>query len=184
MSQHFTTSDDEFIPDPSPWKLATVFGLAGAFLQVGLLMLQVDVLDAISSIPLSVVFGILPFLIVLPIGLINYRRKLNGFMSFKQAAGFAAACGGIIAIVGAVLMLIYMLYINPSFIDDLMASTLDMMDQLNPEDTPPEAVEMQKNMMGWFVNPYVMFFSNIINSFIYALIVGLISAAIMQKTRA
>ncbi|MBK8042499.1 MAG: DUF4199 domain-containing protein [Haliscomenobacter sp.] len=103
---------------------------------------------------------------------------LGGLISFKRAFGLGMF---VILIIGAITMVwtfIYMSYINPDLVDQIMEVTQEKQQAQGLSD---EQIEAAAGMMGMFMKPWAMALFAFAGTLLIGLIISLIVAAIMKK---
>ncbi len=105
----------------------------------------------------------------------------NGKISFKKALTLGVLISGIVAIVFGVLDVIYVEFLNPDFMDDYYARSIEQMRANLPEDefkTKLVELEAQKST---FSNPLFTFLIMGMTVFVIGFIISLISSLLLQR---
>ncbi|MEO6882555.1 MAG: DUF4199 domain-containing protein [Bacteroidia bacterium] len=109
------------------------------------------------------------------------EKKAEGFISYGKALGFGTLISGVTAVLYAPYMYIYMTFINPNLINQIMEQA-----QIKMANTPnmtPEAMDMAMKSIKIFTSPSVMAIITIVGFLFIGFIISLITAAILQKDK-
>ena len=105
----------------------------------------------------------------------------NGKISFKKALTLGVLISGIVAIVFGVLDVIYVELLNPDFMEDYYAKSIEQMRTSMPEaefTTKLAEMEAQKST---FSNPLFTFFIMGMTVFVIGFIISLLSSLLLQR---
>ncbi len=180
----------------SPWRVAIIYGIIGAIFSIAYLVFQYKsgMMDpsaianaeggfnvesimkgAVYNFALWVIYTVIYFLAV-----VAYRKKLGGFITFGEGfkvAFYSVVIKGLVAMVGS---FIYFYFFIPEFFTELMDVVMEMMEEQG--NAPPEAIEMQRNILGFFYNPTFMSISAFLSTLAGGALLSLIAAAIGKKS--
>ncbi|RLD88510.1 MAG: hypothetical protein DRJ09_08260 [Bacteroidetes bacterium] len=104
------------------------------------------------------------------------NSKLDGFATYGKAFMIGLYASISIAVIMAVYTYVYMKYIDPSFVDNLLANAEDKMIETNPdmsEEDLNKALEMTKMFMQPGLMSVFSIFGSIITGAIFSLIVAI-----------
>ena len=105
-------------------------------------------------------------------------KELGGYLSLGQGIGVGTLTGVFTAIISVTFFVIFVNYINPNFISEIMEVTEAKWEEQGMKE---EQMEQARKMMGYFMNiPFMAttaFFSSIIGGAFYGLVIG----AIMRR---
>ena len=108
------------------------------------------------------------------------NSKLDGFATYGKAFMIGLYASVIIAVVMAVYTYVYIKYIDPSFVDNLLANAEDKMIEANP-DMSEEDLNKALDMTKIFMQPEVMAVMSIFGSIITGAIFSLIIAIFAKR---
>jgi hypothetical protein len=126
----------------------------------------------------AVQFGILAVFVV--IGIIQYKKANEGYLKIGQAIKIGAGIGALSAVIGIVWYLVMSNVIEPDYMDKVMEIAKVNAFDANPKLTQEQweqGVEFQKKFF-----PIFLAFGVVISA-LFGLVVGLITGAIVKKTR-
>ena len=161
---------------------ALVYGLIGGLLSIAasLVLDLTGLVDAVTGKGtwLSSVISIAIFVWALFTAIRKQREDLGGTISFGGAFKVAFVASVIIALIGAVYMLLYANVINPDFIAEVKQATMEKMAAQGQSD---EQIEQAMEMTGKLLTPVMMAVMGFIGNLIMGVVVSLIGAAILKK---
>ncbi len=108
------------------------------------------------------------------------NSKLDGFATYGKAFMIGLYASISIAVIMAVYTYVYMKYIDPSFVDNLLANAEDKMIETNP-DMSEEDLTKALEMTRMFMQPGLMALFSIFGSFITGAIFSLIVAIFAKR---
>jgi len=123
--------------------------------------------------------GFVFFIILIVLGVKKFKQKNNSFLSFGQAVKIGVGIATISAIVGGIYSYVFMTFIEPDFMQQLMDMQAEQYLDAGMSD---EQIEAAQNMGEKFSSPFMIATFGIIGSAIAGFIVSAISGAIMKKT--
>ncbi len=138
------------------------------------------------SIPngLGKVFLNLAIVLAVTIGLVIYfvrqhrDNDLGGYISFKRAFLLSFVSLLISSVISGLFSMIYVAYIDPSFLDTVLDATEEMMTNMG---APADAIETQMADMREKMTVVGMLKQSLMNGIVGGLVISLIVAAIMKK---
>ncbi|MBK7477615.1 MAG: DUF4199 domain-containing protein [Haliscomenobacter sp.] len=172
-------------PQVSYRPVGVRFGLIASMILIALgLVAQVAGLSDPSnpSGPGGIAMNILTYGIMIAAIVMAVKQhrdtELGGLISFKRAFGLGMF---VILIIGAITMVwtfVYMSYINPDMVDQIMEAAQEKQQAQGLSD---EQLEAASGMMGMIMKPWFMAISAFVGTLLIGLIISLIVAAIMKK---
>ena len=125
-------------------------------------------------------FAILVLFIVF--GFKAFKREGDGFMSLGDALKTGLAIVLVSALVVSVYNYIFMNFIEPDFVDQMLDKARENMLEQNPNMTD-EQLETAMGFTSKFMSPGIMFAFGLIASLFFGFIVSLITGLIMKQNR-
>lgn len=181
-----TTLDDEraFI-DPasvSPWPVAIRYGLIGGLIFC--IYTLISNLTGLSSgkmgMTASVVSGLLVFAIAIGLIVVAVKihrdKELGGYISLGRVVLIGTVVFLISLIISNVFNYIYMNFIDPGFVDDMLLNMEEMMSDMIPEEQMDELLAETKNSL----SPAKMFTTGLIFPALFGVFVSAIIGLIMK----
>ncbi len=165
-------------------KTIIKFGTYGAVAICALFLISWFILD---DLPLSTqeFLGYLSMILSLGFvffGIKHFRDKENqGSVSFKNALVIGIFISLITAVVFGILDVVYTEVLNPDFMENYYAQTLESMEKtLSAEEFAIQKAELdsQKELFG---NPFMTFFIMGLTVFVIGFIISLLSAMVLQR---
>ena len=160
--------------------------------------LNYGLLLGLASIALSVVFyvmnvhlerpwwtsviGILVMTVIIVYGLKAFKKDNEGFLSLGDAIKVGLAISVIAGIISAIYNYVFMTYIEPDLVTQMLEMTREQMIEQNPNMTE-EQLEMGLSMTEKFMSPGIMAAFSIIFTLFLGFIISLISGLIMKQNR-
>ena len=126
----------------------------------------------------AVQFGILAVFVI--IGIIQYKKANQGYLKIGQAIKIGAGIGALASVIGIIWFFVMSNVIEPDYMDKAMEIAKVNAFETNPKMTQEQwdqGVEFQKKFF-----PIFMAFGIVVSA-IFGLIVGLITGAIVKKSR-
>ncbi len=128
-------------------------------------------------------FGFIIMAVVIFMG-IKKAKEFNGnILSLGQALKVGMGIALVAALIGVVYTLIFMNFIEPDFMDNMMEIQRQNMLENYPNLTD-EQIEMQLEMGKKFANPWVSSAFQLIGSLFFGFIISLVSGLILKKEAA
>jgi Protein of unknown function (DUF4199) len=131
---------------------------------------------AVGALNSIISFGLLIVGIVLAVR--QVRTLQGGLITFGKAFGTGFKTIAISSIIQTVWSVIFMKFIAPDFIGQIMEMQRTKMEEQGMD---PEAIEMSMKMMSWMENPVTFALMGVGSLLIFGVIIALIIAAIMKK---
>ncbi len=181
-----TLDDDRLIVDPasvSPWPIAVRYGLIGGLVySIYTLISNMSGLTGgefglvASSISGFLVFAIAITLIVLPVK--HHRDSdLGGYITIGRVILIGMVVTAISMLISNIFNYIYMNFIDPSFVENMMGQMEEAMGSMIPEDQMDDfLLKIQEGF-----EPAAMIKNGIIMTAVFGLIVSGIIGLIMKK---
>ena len=181
-----TLDDDRLMVDPStvsPWPIAVRYGLIGGLVYcIYTLIANMSGLTAGSfGLMASTISGLLMFaiaiaLIVMPVK--HHRDKdLGGYITIGRIIMIGMVVTAISMLISNVFNYIYMNFIDPGFVDTMMAQMEETMGSLIPEEQLEDT--LMRIQEGF--EPAAMIKNSLIMTAIFGLVVSGIIGLIMKK---
>lgn len=165
-------------------KTALRYGLYGAITICVLFMASWFSFDGLSYSAQEVI-GYVSMIISLGFvyfGIRHFRDKENGGqISFKKALTLGVLISLITALAFGVLDIIYVEFLNPDFMNDYYANSIESLRETLPDEEfqiKRDELESQKAM---FMNPILSFLVMAMTVFVIGFIISLISSLILQR---
>ncbi|MEO6346703.1 MAG: DUF4199 domain-containing protein [Aquaticitalea sp.] len=161
-------------------KFATNYGiiLGVIFILINVIMYVTGMALEGKQWPQYLYYLIYPALIMYSIS--QYKQKNANFLSLGEAIKIGVLAGVVSAIIYIVYSLIFLYFIDPGFMDQLMEVAKNKMFEKNPDMTE-EMAEQSMKFFKIFTNPFISSAFWIFMSALFGLIYGLIGGAIMKK---
>ncbi len=165
-------------------KTVLKYGGYGAITICILFLLSWYVFDNLSFVSQEVLgyTSMVLALLFVFFGIKHYRNKENnGQITFGKALTIGVLISLITALVFGLLDVLYIEVLNPSFMDDYYASTVEQMKQsLSPEEFKERQAEIE-SQKAMFSNPLFSFGLMAMTVFVIGFIISLISSLILQR---
>lgn len=112
-------------------------------------------------------------------GTLEYRKKsMNGYMTYGQAFSSAFLIGLFAGIIGTIYMFIFVQYINPGMVNEIIEQTrVKLQDQNLTEDQIESALDYTRK----FTTPLMMTIWGLVAYTLISLVLGLLSAIFLKK---
>lgn len=163
-------------------KIALNYGL---LLALAIIVLSVIVYALGMSVEQPWWQSLLSFVFMIAIiwmGLKAYKLGSGGFMSLGDALKVGLAISVISGIVGSIFTYIFITFIEPDFIAQMLQTTQENMVEQNPDMTQ-EQLDMAMGMSEKFLSPWIMVALGIIYSLFFGFIISLIEGLILKNNR-
>jgi energy-converting hydrogenase Eha subunit A len=168
---------DPFKPTPAnPTKVATKWALIATATSIVLTFVY-QFLNVAQDSPARYI-SILPSIAFIILAQIEYKEMLGGHITFGKAFSTGFRVGLFAGILGAVFMFIYVSYIYPEFIPQMMEAQKAKMAEKNMSD---EQIEQAMRMTSKMMSPIWLSFFAAVGGAISGAIISLITAAIVKK---
>jgi F0F1-type ATP synthase assembly protein I len=165
---------------PKTGKYALTYGaLLGAVGVVfGVMIYMMDMLYEKS--PVQSIIGIVAALVIIFVGVKNFKKDNEGFLTVKEAIKIGSGAGVIAALISIVYLLVLANVIEPDFWDKSYEvgrqTIIDTYPQMSDEQVD-QAIETQKSMK-WITYPMMIIMNTLLG-----LIIGLLSGVILKNKR-
>jgi hypothetical protein len=177
--------EDQFFSEKEVpfFKTSWRFGLLGAMILISLVLVQ-HVFDLNVETWHTVVFGTLAFIVYIIIArmsiLAHREDDLDGYISMGRGLTTGLIACIIAGLIGGAFNVLYMHFIDPSILENLLNKTRDQYEAQGLDDEQIEAaIKVVKMMMG----PIVGIAVALLNAAILGLIASLPVAYILKKDR-
>ena len=165
-------------------KIGLRYGLYGA-ITICVLFLAAWYLASGQSFTVQEIIGYAIMIVSLSFvffGIKHFRDvENNGTVSFKNALILGLLISIIVAVVFGILDVIYVEFLNPDFMDDYYASSLEQMRTTLPADEFNIQVKQLEEQKSTFTNPIFTFLIMGMTVFVIGFIISLISSLILQR---
>lgn len=126
------------------------------------------------------VLGFVVMILAISYGINEYKKSNGGFLTLGEAIKIGVGIALISGIIGAIYQFIFMTYIEPGFLDQMMQVQFDNMIEQNPDMTE-EQIEMSMEMGRKFSSPWITTAFQIVGSLFFGFIISLIAGLAMKK---
>lgn len=162
-------------------QIALTYGLILGFLSIAFAVVMYALGKHLEGGTLNTVVSLLLNIGFIVFGLRAFKTANGGLLSLSEALKTGIA----VALIGAILSLIYtyifMTYIEPNFMDQVMELQQQKMLEANPNLTD-EQLEAMANMTKKFSSPIIIMAIGLVWSLFLGFIISLIAGLIMKKT--
>ncbi len=168
---------------PSVKQIALNYGILLALISI---VLQVITYVTDNYLDRPWWSSLLSFLIMLGVivyGLKAYKEGNHGYLSLGEALKVGLAISLIAGILGAIFNYIFITFIEPEFVNQMLDLTRENMIAQNPNMTE-EQMQMGITMTEKFMQPWVMSAMAIIITLFFGFIISLFAGLVMKKTDA
>ena len=163
-------------------KIALPYGAILGLLTV-MLSVIVYVMDQTYEQPWwQGVLGMIMIIACIILGLKAFKKDNSGFLSLGEAIKVGLAISLIAAIIGVLFNLIFMNFIEPDFVTNMLAASEDKMLEQNPNMTQ-EQIDMAMGISETMMSPLILSALSIIWVLFLGFIVSLISGLVMKVNR-
>lgn len=158
-------------------------------LNYGLILGVISILIAVVMyvmnlyIEKSWIGGTLSFaamIVIIAYGISEFKKSSGGYLSLGQALKIGVGISLISGIIVLIYQFIFMNYIEPDFMENMMQMQFDQMIEQNP-DMSKEQIDMSMEMGRKFSSPWITTAISIIGSLFFGLIISLIVGLVMKK---
>ncbi|MCK7589962.1 DUF4199 domain-containing protein [Subsaxibacter sp. CAU 1640] len=152
---------------------------------LGIVSILISVVMYVTNLYIekSWIAGTLSFIAMVAIliyGINEFKKNNAGFLSLGQAIKLGIGMALVAGIIGVVYNLIFVNFIEPDFMEQMMQMQFDKMVEDNPNMTQ-EQLEMSMEMGRKFSSPWITSAISIVGSLFLGLIISLIGGLIMKK---
>jgi len=163
-------------------KIALNFGLILALLSIAVNVIAYVTNNHIDRPWWVSVLGAATLIGVIVYGLKAFKSENSGFLSIGEAIKVGLAISLVAGIIGALYNFIFITYIEPGFVNQMLDVAREQMVEQNPEMTQ-EQMDMAIGISEKMMQPSIMFAIGIIGSLFFGFLVSLISGLIMKQNR-
>jgi len=121
-------------------------------------------------------------IVVIVYGLKAYKKDNGGFLSLGEALKTGLAISLVAGIIGVIYNYIFMNFVEPDFVTNMMDISRDKMIEQNPDMTEDQ-MEMGIGMMEKMMSPGIMGAIGIIASLFFGFIFSLISGLVLKQNK-
>jgi hypothetical protein len=151
---------------------------------LGIVLIIADLLFYMLNVSRDSIFRYLNFVLIiagLTLGILNYRNQINeGLISYGKSLGSGVLIGLFASIIFAIYYFIFLKFIDPGMIDEMLKTAEEKMLDKNPSMTD-EQIEMAMHYSRIFMNPVWMPVWSIIGLTFMSFIVSLIISIFTKK---
>ena len=115
-------------------------------------------------------------------GLKAYKKDNGGFLSLGEALKTGLVIALVSGIIGTIFSYLFITFIEPDFIPQMLDATQEKMIEQNPNMTQ-EQMDMAMGMTEKFMSPWIMFAMGMIASLFFGFIISLISGLVLKQNR-
>jgi len=163
-------------------KIALNYGLVLALLSIAVNVIAYVTNNHLDRPWWVSVLGTIFLIAVIVYGLKAFKNENSGFLSIGEAIKVGLAISLIAGIIGVIYNFIFITYIEPEFVNQMLDFTREEMIEQNPDMTQ-EQMDMSIGIVEKMMQPWIMFAMGIIGSLFFGFIVALISGLIMKNNR-
>ncbi|XOV91484.1 MAG: DUF4199 domain-containing protein [Bacteroidota bacterium] len=109
----------------------------------------------------------------------EFKDDGDGYMSYGQGLGIGTLSGLFSSIISGTFTIIYVSFINPSFLENLKQVQIAKMEEQGLSDAQ---IQGAQPMMDLFTSPFMMFIMAIVVGTFFGFIIALILSAIFKKS--
>ncbi len=163
-------------------KIALNYGFIMALLSIVVSVIAYITNNHIDRPWWITVISILVPVLVLVYGLKEFKEGNEGFLSIGESLKVGLAISVIAGIIGAIYNYIFMTFIEPDFVIQMLDNLREQMIEQNPDMTQ-EQTDMALGMSEKMMQPPIMFALNIISALFFGFLISLVAGLIMKQNR-
>ena len=129
---------------------------------------------------LGTVISILLTVVIIGYGINEFKKHNAGYLTLGQALKVGVGIALVGGIIGVIYQLIFVNFIEPDFVENMMQLQFDKMIEQNPDMTQ-EQIDMSMEMGRKFSSPWITSAIAIIGSLFIGLVISLIIGLVMKK---
>ncbi|MGJ8593443.1 MAG: DUF4199 domain-containing protein [Aquaticitalea sp.] len=129
---------------------------------------------------ISSLLSILVMIVIISYGINEFKKHSGGFLNLGQALKIGVGIALVAGIIGVIYQLIFINFIEPDFMEQMMQLQFDKMIEDNP-DMSQEQIDMSIEMAKKFSSPWITMAISIVGSLFLGLIISLIAGLVMKK---
>ncbi len=167
---------------PKTGKFALNFGIMLGVLSIifALMLYMADMHYEQSWGLFAVNFAIMAG--VITFGISQFKKENNGLLTLSEALKVGVGIALVGGILGVIYQMLFMNFIEPDFIQDMMAMKRKEMIAQNPN-MSKEEIKNATEMMKTFSGPFISAAFALIGSLFFGLIISLFSGLILKKQK-
>ena len=121
----------------------------------------------------------LAMIIIIVLGIINFKSVNNNLITWGQSVKIGVGIAIVSALLGIIYNLIFMNFIEPEFMNQMMEKQVVAWEELNMTE---EQIEASKSMMETFSSPGITSAIGIVAAAFFGFVISAIAGAIMKRT--
>ncbi len=167
---------------PKTGKFALNFGIIlGALSIVFAIMLYMTDMHyeqswGLFAVNFAIMTGVITF------GISQFKKADNGLLTLSEALKVGVGIALVGGIIGVIYQMLFMNFIEPDFIQDMMTMKRKEMIAQNPN-MSKEEIKQATKMMKTFSSPFISAAFALIGSLFFGLIISLFSGLILKKQK-
>jgi len=123
--------------------------------------------------------GFLAMIVIIVLGIRNFKSVNNNLITWGQSVKIGVGIAIVSALLGIIYNLIFMNFIEPEFMNQMMEKQVVAWEELNMTE---EQIEASKSMMETFSSPGITSAIGIIAAAFFGFVISAIAGAIMKRT--
>ena len=123
--------------------------------------------------------GFLAMIVIIVIGIRNFKSVNNNLITWGQSVKIGVGIAIVSALLGIIYNLIFMNFIEPEFMNQMMEKQVVAWEELNMTE---EQIEASKSMMETFSSPGITSAIGIVAAAFFGFVISAIAGAIMKRT--
>jgi len=128
------------------------------------------------------ILSLLVMIFFISTGIKTFKKDSGGYLSLGEALKVGLAIALISGIIGVIYQYVFMNFIEPDFVNQMLERTQMEMLEKNP-DMPKDQMDMAISMTEKFMSPAIMAAIGIIVSLFLGFIIALITGLVMKQNR-
>lgn len=163
---------------PTTGKYALTFGLILGAAGVVFSLIQYSMGLLYEKNSAQSIIGILMAVVIIAIGIYNFKKENQGFLEVKEAIKIGTGAGVIAALVSILYLLVLANVIEPDFWEKSLELGKTAMIEANPSLTDEQldqALEMQKKFL-WITYPAMIIMNTLLG-----LVIGVLTGIVLKK---
>jgi len=123
--------------------------------------------------------GFLAMIVIIVLGIRNFKSVNNNLITWGQSVKIGVGIAIVSALLGIIYNLIFMNFIEPEFMNQMMEKQVVAWEELNMTE---EQIEASKSMMETFSSPGITSAIGIVAAAFFGFVISAIAGAIMKRT--
>tara|TARA_B110000495_G_scaffold61975_1_gene52661 strand:+ start:23 stop:544 length:522 start_codon:yes stop_codon:yes gene_type:complete len=123
--------------------------------------------------------GFLAMIVIIVLGIRNFKSVNNNLITWGQSVKIGVGIAIVSALLGIIYNLIFMNFIEPEFMNQMMEKQVVAWEELNMTE---EQIEANKSMMETFSSPGITSAIGIVAAAFFGFVISAIAGAIMKRT--